>query len=347
MQTEKYFHHIEQEIKKNYAIEKEYGSLDVAVCLKIAEEIAKEKFCKFSSHLEAIEAGIRVGFAYTTLGVVSSPIEGFTYLKLNKTRKGEDYFVAYFSGPIRSAGTTASCVVLMIIDYLREVFGYAKYDPSEKEIKRTSTELYDFHERITNLQYLPTEKEAEFLAANLPIQIAGEPSESLEVSNYKDLPRIDTNFLRSGVCLVLGEGLAQKASKALRILKGLRKNGFKLSDWDFLEKYCEIHEKRKSGTKDTTATYMKDLVAGRPIFGHPSRSGGFRFRYGRSRVAGFSAVSLHPATMAISDGFLAVGTQLKIEKPTKGCVVSVCDSIDGPIVKLKNGSVEKVNDFQS
>ncbi|MBI2629157.1 DNA polymerase II large subunit [Candidatus Pacearchaeota archaeon] len=396
MQTEKYFHHLEEDIKKNYAIanearskgldpvgkveiplarnlaekavglistlypqindprivnriielEKEYGSLDVAVCLKIAEEIAKEKFCKFSSHLEAIEVGIRVGFAYTTLGVVSSPIEGFTYLKLGKTQNEEEYFTAYFSGPIRSAGTTASCVVLMIIDYLREIFGYAKYDPSEKEIKRTSTELYDFHDRITNLQYLPTEEEAEFLAANLPIQVAGEPSEKLEVSNYKDLPRVDTNFLRSGFCLIIGEGLAQKAAKALRILRGLREKGFKLSDWDFLEKYVELHKKRESGTKDTTPTYIKDLVAGRPIFGHPSRSGAFRFRYGRSRVAGFSAVSIHPATMAISDGFLAVGTQLKIEKPTKGCVISVCDGIDGPIVKLKNGSVERINDFQ-
>jgi len=335
-----------QLINRILELEKEYGKLDVAVCLKIAEEISKEKFCKFKSHLEAIEAGIRVGFAYTTLGVVSSPIEGFTFLKINKTKDGKEYFVPYFSGPIRSAGTTASCVVLFIIDYLREVFGYAKYDPNEKEIKRTVTELYDFHERITNLQYLPTEEEVEFLATNIPIQVSGEPSESLEVSNYKDLPRIDTNFLRSGVCLVLGEGLAQKASKALRILKGLRKKGFKLSDWDFLEKYCELHDKRKSGTKDTIATYMKDLVAGRPIFGHPSRSGGFRFRYGRSRVCGFSAVSLHPATMAISDSFIAVGTQLKIEKPTKGCVVSVCDSIDGPIVKLKDGSVKKLSNFE-
>jgi DNA polymerase II large subunit len=42
--------------------------------------------------------------------VVSSPIEGFTGLKLGKTRDGKDYFKAYFSGPIRSAGTTASCV---------------------------------------------------------------------------------------------------------------------------------------------------------------------------------------------------------------------------------------------
>ena len=326
-------------------LEKEYGSLDVSVCMKIAEEVALEKFCKFESKLQAIEAGIRIAFAYATLGVVSSPIEGFTFLKLNKTAEGKDYFVAYFSGPIRSAGTTASCVVLMIIDHLREIFGYAKYDPTENEIKRTATELFDFHERITNLQYLPTEEEALFLAAKTPIQIAGEASEKIEVSNYKDLPRVDTNFLRSGFCLIIGEGLAQKAPKALRILKSLRKKGFKLTDWDFLEEYCKIHEKRQSGTADTSPTYIKDLVAGRPVFGHPSRSGSFRFRYGRSRISGFSAASVHPATMAVSNDFLAVGTQLKIEKPTKGCVLSICDSIDGPIVKLKNGSVKKLSDY--
>ncbi|OGJ12779.1 hypothetical protein A3K82_02455 [Candidatus Pacearchaeota archaeon RBG_19FT_COMBO_34_9] len=51
---------------------------------------------------------------------------------------------------------------------------------------------------------------------------------------------------------------------------------------------------------------------------------------------------MHPATMAITDNFIAIGTQLKIEKPTKGCVVTSCDSIDGPIVKLFNGSVKKL-----
>ena len=91
--------------------------------------------------------------------------------------------------------------------------------------------------------------------------------------------------------------------------------------------------------------YIKDLVAGRPVFGHPSRSGAFRYRYGRSRVDGFSAASLHPATMAITDGFIAIGTQLKIEKPTKGCAIASCDSIDGPIVKLINGSVKKLNSY--
>ncbi|NCO12511.1 DNA polymerase II large subunit, partial [Candidatus Pacearchaeota archaeon] len=123
-------------VERILELEKENGKLDPMVSFKIAEEVAKQKFCKFSTLLEAIEAGIRIGFAYTTLGVVSSPIEGFTGLTLEKTNDGKDYFVAHFSGPIRSAGTTASCLVLMMIDYLREIFGYAKYDPSEEEIQR-------------------------------------------------------------------------------------------------------------------------------------------------------------------------------------------------------------------
>ncbi len=326
-------------------LEKQYGKLDPTVVFKIAEEVAKQKFCKFSSLLEAIDAGIRVGFAYATIAVVASPLEGYTGLKLGKTKEGKDYFVVNFSGPIRSAGTTASCVVLMLIDYLRELFGYAKYDPTEDEIKRVWAELEHFHDRITNLQYMPTEEETLFLARNMPIQVAGDPSEKLEVPNYKNLERVDTNFLRSGFCLIMAEGLAQKAAKGLRLLNKAKANGIKSTGFDFLKEYIEMHEKLtegKSKSADVSATYLRDLVAGRPVFGHPSRSGAFRFRYGRSRVDGFSAVSVHPATMAITDKFIAMGTQLKIEKPTKGCVVAACDSIDGPIVKLVNGNVVKV-----
>lgn len=326
-------------------LEEEFGKLDPGVAFRIAEEIAKEKFCKFEDLMQGIDAGIRVGFAYLTLGVVSSPIEGFTGLKLNKTKDGKDYFVAYFSGPIRSAGTTAGCMALMLIDYLRETFGFAKFDPTEEEVKRYITENYDYHERVTNLQYLPTEEEIEFLAKNLPIQIAGEPTEKREVSNYKDLKRVDTNFIRGGMCLIFSEGLAQKAHKGLRLWKSMRDRGVQANGWLFLEEYLELHKKREKGSTDTSPTYIKDIVAGRPVMSHPSRSGGFRFRYGRSRTGGFSATLVHPATMAISNSFISSGTQLKIEKPTKGCAVTVCDSIDGPIVKMNDGSVRKINDF--
>ncbi len=330
--------------KRILELEEQYGKLDATVVFKIAEEVAKQKFCKFSNLLESIDAGIRIGFAYTTLGVVSSPIEGFTGLKLGKTKKGEDYFIAYFSGPIRSAGTTASCLVLMLIDYLRELFGFAKYDPTEEEIRRYITECSDYHERVTNLQYMGTEEELEFLSKNLPIQIAGEPTEKLEVSNYKNLERVDTNYIRGGMTLIFSEGLAQKAAKGFRLLNGAKKNGIKSTGFDFLKQYIELHEKRNIEGKDSDErpTYIKDLVAGRPIFGHPSKSGGFRMRYGRSRVNGFSSVSLSPATMVITDSFISIGTQLKIEKPTKGCCTTVCDSIEGPIVKLFNGNVKKI-----
>ena len=333
-------------VQRILELEKEYGPLEMSVSLKIAEEVARERFCKFENLLQAIEAGIRVGFAYTTLGVVSSPLEGFTGLKLGKTAQGTDYFTALFSGPIRSAGTTAGCVVLMIIDYLRESFGFARYDPTEDEIRRYVTENYDYHERVTNLQYLPTEEEIAFLARHLPIQISGEPTEDREVSNYKDLPRIDTNFIRGGMCLIFSEGLAQKAQKGLRLLKKAQERGFQATGWNFLDDYVTLHKKREKGTGDTSPTYIKDLVAGRPVYGHPSRSGTFRFRYGLTRTNGFSATSVHPATMAITDSFISFGTQLKIEKPTKGCAVSSCDYIDGPIVKLLDGSVRVVRSFE-
>jgi DNA polymerase II large subunit len=328
---------IEKRIKE---LEQQYGFLDSAVCLQIAEEVAKEKFCKFQSLLEAIDAGIRIAFAYITLGVVSSPLEGYTHLMLKKTADNKDYFAVYFSGPVRSAGSTTAAFALLIIDHLREVLGFAKYDPTEQEVKRTITEMYDYHERITNLQYLPTEKEIEFIARNIPIQVTGDPSEEKEVSNYKDLPRIETNRIRNGICLVLGEGLAQKAPKILKRINSLRKNGYKLSDWNWFEEFVNFQKKLISEKKEkATGTYIQDLVAGRPVLAHPSRSGGFRLRYGRSRTSGYSAVSISPITMAALNDFIAFGTQIKLEKPTKGAAVTSCDSIEGPIVKLKDNSV--------
>jgi DNA polymerase II large subunit len=109
--------------KRILELEEQYGKLDPTVVFKIGEEVAKQKFCSFKDSLEAMDAGIRVGFCYTTLAGVSSPIEGFTGLKVRKTKEGKEYLEASFSGPIRSAGTTASCLVIMLIDYMRELFG--------------------------------------------------------------------------------------------------------------------------------------------------------------------------------------------------------------------------------
>ncbi|MBU1855233.1 MAG: DNA polymerase II large subunit, partial [Nanoarchaeota archaeon] len=121
---------------------------------------------------------------------------------------------------------------------------------------------------------------------------------------------------------------------------------FDLEHWGFLEEFIVLQKKSKAkGKSDVKSkispdyTYIKDLVAGRPVLSHPMAAGGFRLRYGRSRVSGYSGQSVHPATMHILNDYLASATQLKVERPGKAAAYTVCDSIDGPIVKLKNGDV--------
>lgn len=339
-------------VDRIYELEKQFGSQDWRVALTIAGEIAEEKFCKFKNKLEAMELGIRIGVAYITNGVVSSPLEGFTRLELKRRRDGGEYFCVYYSGPIRSAGGTAASVSLIIADYVRKRGGYKEYDISEEELKRAYTEINDYHERVTNLQYYPSEEEFLFLLKHLPVQVDGDPSEKFEVSNYKDLSRIKTNNLRNGPCLVLCEGLAQKASKVWKKLSQWEKD-FGLEHWNFLSEFLDLQKKIRA--KDQAKSkelikpdynYIKDLVAGRPVLGHPLRHGGFRLRYGRCRNSGFSSTAIHPATMIILKNFIGIGCQLKVERPGKATSIATCDSIEGPIVKLKNGNVLFVDNIE-
>ena len=337
-------------------LEKEYGKLDWRVALSIALEIAKEKFCKFNEKKEAMEVGVRVGFAYLTLGTVASPLEGFIGINIRKRRDGKEYLALSYAGPVRSAGGTGASTSVLIADYIRKNFGYSKYDPTEKEIKRSSTEVRDYHERITNLQYFPSDEETEFLTKNMPVQIDGEPTEKFDVSNYKDLDRIDTNKIRGGFALMMGECLALKAPK---ILKQLNKwgNDFGFDDWKFMGDFVNLQKniKAKSKKKETEDddllkedhTFIKDIVAGRPVLTYPMRPGGFRLRYGRGRNTGLSSTAINPLTMNILDGFVAVGTQFKMERPGKSTVLGSCDTVEGPIVKLKNGSVVFIEDLET
>jgi DNA polymerase II large subunit len=95
---------------------------------------------------------------------------------------------------------------------------------------------------------------------------------------------------------------------------------------------------------DPATKYLRDLIAGRPVFGHPSVAGGFRLRYGRARNHGFATAGVHPATMHLVDDFLATGTQIKTERPGKAAGVVPVDTIEGPTVKLANGDVRRIDD---
>lgn len=336
-------------------LEKVYGKLDWRVCLEIAYEVACEKFCKFTDKAEAMSIGAKTGLTYLTLGIVSAPLEGFIGFEIKKRRDNKEYLAMSFAGPIRAAGGTAGAVAVIIGDYVRKKMGYSTYDPDELEIKRFHTELMDYNDRCVRLQYVPSEEETRFLLEKMPIEITGNPSESVEVSNYKDLPRIPTNIIRGGMCLVVGECLIQKAPKLNKRIEEWGEE-FGMEQWLFLSDFLNLQKKIKAkmaqGKKEEkteekqekpkilpNGKFIEDLVAGRPVFTFPMQRGGFRLRYGRNRTSGFASTSISSQTMQILNDFIGVGTQLKLERPGKATVITACDTLEPPIVKLKNGRV--------
>ncbi len=368
------------------------------VSLAIAREVIGKG--KWRSREEALEQAVRTGLAILTEGVLVAPLEGMTGVKIKNNADGSEYVDVYFSGPIRAAGGTAQALSVLIADVGRRELGLGAYIPTPQEIERFKEEI-PAYKAAQHLQYTPTAEEIGLIVAQMPVSVNGEGTERVEVSGGRDLPRVETNRLRGGPCLVIAEGLCLKAPK---VLKHVRRLG--LEGWDFLSQVEELHkvaapghgeekahhpartatasatagiaaaeaeergaetdpeddeEETPEGEGDDTdkefkadydakpieaapssrgpARYIKDLIAGRPVFSHPSRPGGFRLRYGRARTTGLAAVAVHPATMYVVGSFLAVGTQMKIERPGKAGAVTPCDTIEGPVVSLRNGDV--------
>jgi DNA polymerase large subunit len=337
-------------------LEDEFGKNDERVAFQIAREIAEGSFYDFEDREKACNAGIRVGVSYMTGGITTAPLEGIGEIKIRENNDGTEYLAVYYSGPIRSAGGTASAMSVLLSDYVRIGVGLDRFKPSETVVNRYGAEVEDYYNRVTAKQYNPTRDETQMIAENVPVEVTGSPTEDLDVSNYKDLDRVETNKIRGGMCLVYLDGLPLKAPK---IKKRIEKWGseFGLEHWEWVGEYLdfqkEIHsddsddsddeeEKKDEKKHSPSDKYLGSLTAGRPIFGHPGRKGGFRLRYGRSRTNGLAAVSFHPATMEITERFIAIGTQLKTEYPGKATVGTPCDAIHPPIVRLENGDVMKV-----
>ncbi len=305
--------------------------------LLIAQELARQPT---RSKEQAIERAVRVGLAILTEGVVVAPLEGLADVKVKRHRDGSTYLDLYYAGPIRSAGGTAQALSVLIADVVRRELGVGQYHAAREEVERFKEEI-PFYRQLQHLQYTPTDEEIALVVSHIPVGINGEATEDEEISGYRDLPRIETNRVRGGACLVVAEGLCLKAPK---IWKHVRKLG--IDGWDFLEEYLVRRGRGPSeegeGPSEADEKFIQNIIAGRPVLAHPSRSGGFRLRYGRARCTGLAAVGLHPATMHILDDFIAVGTQLKIERPGKAGVVTPVDSLEGPLVILKNGDLAEV-----
>lgn len=303
------------------------------VAFRVSEDIARMELGELKD-LDAVEMAVRTAVAILTEGVVAAPIEGMDRVDV-VDGGGVQLF---FSGPIRSAGGTAQAAAVLVADYVRQLLGMDPYMATEREVERAKEEI-PLYKRAVNLQYEPSVGEIEIIVNKCPVMVTGEPTEEVEVSGQRNLPRIPTNRLRGGFALVVAEGIALKAPKLKKFVEKLEIAGWEWLD-DLLKKRSSEgpHEGEKGEEK-----FLKNLIAGRPVFSHPSRPGGFRVRYGRSRNTGLATSGLSPVTMRAVDDFLATGTQMKTQLPGKAAGVAPVDGLEGPTVRLGDGTVLRID----
>jgi len=350
--------------------------------LELVTDFVEGTVGDYDSRAGKVEGAVRTAVALLTEGVVAAPIEGIDRVELLENDDGTEFVNVYYAGPIRSAGGTAQALSVLVADYARSLLGIDEYKPRDVEVERYAEEIA-LYDKETGLQYTPKDKESKFIAKHIPVMLDGEATGDEEVSGFRDLERVNTNSARGGMCLVAAEGLALKAPKIQRYTRDLDevdwpwlqdlidgtigKDG--AGDGDAEGEAEGVTDEGDGSASDESGDtedgdsvadagdepagplraepsqkFLRDLIAGRPVFTHPSEAGGFRLRYGRSRNHGFATGGVHPATMHLVDDFLAAGTQIKTERPGKAHGVVPVDSIDGPTVRLANGEVRQIND---
>ncbi len=223
------------------------------IAFKIAEEIVYGKF----GHMEpevAAEQAIRTALAIFTEGLTAAPIQGIAQVKIKSNLDRTQYLAIYFAGPIRSAGGTDQALTLVVGDFVRRLLGLDRYKPTEEEISRFIEELRLYERSVGRFQYHIPDGELRKAFNYLPVEVTGTESDPVEVSSFRNLPRIETNRVRGGALRVINDGIVGRALKVLIIIEKLGFQG-----WDWLREFRKKTEEKKS------AGFMDDVIAGRPI----------------------------------------------------------------------------------
>jgi DNA polymerase II large subunit len=311
--------------------------------LILSKHIALGEYSKPNSTLEErLDLAVRVGLAVVTEGVTIAPLQGISEVKIKKNKDGSEYLSVSIAGPMRSAGGTESAVTMLIADHVRKTAELSKYQANsfDDETGRFVEELRIYEREASSFQFHVLDKDIVKVISNLPVELDGVDTDPYEVVNHKGMTRIKTDRVRGGALRVLNDGLIGRSKKLLK-----RIELYNLDDWEWLNE-LEGAVQTNDDEEDAAAKRMREVITGRSVLSMPNKLGGFRLRYGRACNTGFSAMGFHPVVAEILDHTIAVGTQVKINIPSKGATVSFVDSIETPIVRLKNGDVVKIQDIQ-
>ena len=310
--------------------------------LKISEEIARGKFGEMEPE-EGLKTAIRVGLAVVTEGVTVAPIQGLSDVQIRENKDGSKYACLFFAGPMRSAGGTESGFTVVLADHVRKTMNLSTYQPysmGDNEPERILEELR-MYERYQSFQFKVSDQSLLETVRRLPVEVNGVDTEQgKEVVTHRIRgekgERITTNGLRGGALRVLNDGIIGRNKKLFKLIQDLN-----ISDWEWLE---NIQSNKDSKDKKPKESTFDDVISGRPVLSVPDKPGGFRLRYGRSFNTGHATIGINPASSAILGYPIVVGTQVKINLPGKASTISFVDTIEGPRVVLKDGTMIQIND---
>ena len=311
--------------------------------LIISKDIALGKYVSQTSSLEEkLDLAVRVGLAIVTEGVTIAPLQGISSVKIKKNKDGSDYLSISIAGPMRSAGGTESAVTMLIADHVRKTANLEKYQANsfDDETGRFVEELRIYEREASSFQFHVLDEDIVKTISNLPVELDGVDTDPFEVINHKNMSRIKTDRVRGGALRVLNDGLIGRSKKLLK-----RIEFYNLDGWEWLN---DLKGAIQTGDdkEDSASKRMREVITGRSVLSMPNKLGGFRLRYGRACNTGFAAVGFHPVIAEILDSTIVVGTQVKINMPSKGATVAFVDSIETPTVRLKNGNVVKIKDVE-
>jgi DNA polymerase II large subunit len=309
------------------------------IAFKVVEEICLGRFGAMEKERAADQA-IRTALAILTEAVTIAPLEGIPKVVIKQNPDKTKFLSVYFAGPIRPAGGTAQALTLVVADVARKTLGLDKWQPNEQVVQRFVEEVRLYERTVRRFQYHITDDDIELAMRSIPVEPTGVSTDPFEVSNYRDVPGIETNRLRGGALIVVVDGVIGRARKLHGNCELLGIQG-----WDWLKqmgrKKPKILDEKKEGAP--TAAFMEEIIVGRPVFSFPGAVGGFRLRYGRARNTGLAANGVHPATMIVLNRFLTTGVQMRTELPGKSTATCPVDSIEPPVVRVKDGSVIRVD----
>ncbi len=309
--------------------------------LTLAKEIASGKYSLPEGQSPA-EAAVRLGLAIVTDGVTVAPIQGVSSVRIKQNQAGSDYLSVEFAGPIRSAGGTESALTLVIADQVRKTLGLDKYNAMayDDEVGRFLEELRIYERDVGNFQYKVSDQDVQKAIERIPVEIDGVWTDDYEVVIHRNMKRIKENRVRGGALRVLNDGVIGKSKKLLQLLAQLG-----IDDWGWLS---ELAGGKQQGTDETkqSSSHFEEVISGRPVLSMPHKMGGFRLRYGRAPNTGIHAVGIHPAVCTLLNYPIVMGTQIKVDMPGKGASIAFVDTLETPIIRLKDGSVVRVRDAE-